>query len=188
MASLSGLKRMLVRGQRSWEQRFPDSHQCLRIEPSVLRHIRRHRQVQQSSPEAGGQLFGRVTDTLVSITHAAGPRAGDERGRFTFRSDPETAQADIGRFARRGLLYLGEWHTHAEAIPRPSGSDEHAMRQIYARSRLNTAALLLVIIGLGEADDDLGVWYIADSGGLRAMSQGAGRDTTEASDAIDSEI
>ena len=128
--------RILRRGERRWEQPFPHSHQCLRIEPSVLRHIRRHRQVQRTSPEAGGQLFGRVSDDLVTVTHVAGPRAADERNRFTFRSDPVRAQADIERFARRGLLYLGEWHTHAEAIPHPSGSDEHAMQQIYARSDL----------------------------------------------------
>jgi integrative and conjugative element protein (TIGR02256 family) len=169
VASWSGLKGILGRARR-WEQQFPHSDQCLRIEPSVLRYIRRHRQAQQPSREAGGQLFGRVTGDLVTVTHAAGPRSADERRCFTFRSDPVSAQADIERFARRGLLYLGEWHTHAEAIPRPSGSDECAMQQIHARSHLNTTALLLVILGFGEPDEDLGVWYIDDGGVLRAMS------------------
>lgn len=140
----------------------------------------------QSSPEAGGQLFGKVTADLVTVTHVAGPRAADERRRFSFRSNPERAQADIERFARRGLLYLGEWHTHAETIPQPSGSDAQAMRQIYARSRRNTAALLLLILGFGEPDEDVGVWYIDDGGILRTLNQGAGPATKEASYPIDS--
>lgn len=164
---LSGLLRRA--SAQPWERTFPGARQSLRIEPSVLRHIRRYRQVRPSAREGGGQLYGAVTDERVTVSHVAGPRRTDERGRFWFRSDPKKAQIDIERFARRSLLYLGEWHTHAEAAPRPSGSDEQAMRQIYARSLLNTNALLLVILGCVKSGDDIRVWYLDGSGVLQPL-------------------
>jgi len=171
MASWRGLRLLLGGSTRRWERPFPQSDQSLRIDAAVLRHLRRHRQVKSSAREAGGQLYGRVTNELVTVSHTAGPHASDERGRFAFRSDPQRAQADIERFAGRRLLYLGEWHTHAEAVPHASASDEHAMRQIYVRSQLNTAALLLVIVGFAKPDEDIGVWYIDAGGLLRSVAR-----------------
>ena len=161
----------LLRGRfQRWERPIPQSDQFLRIVPSVLRHIRRHRQASFAAREAGGQLFGRLTPELVLVSHVSGPYARDERGRYTFRSNPQAAQMAIERFARRGLLYLGEWHTHAEDVPRPSADDDQALRQIFARSQRNSSALLLVILGLGKPDIDIGVWYLDASGHLCAIS------------------
>jgi len=171
LASWRGMRCILNRRSRHWERLIPGSTQSVRIEPSVLRHIRAHRQAGVAAHEAGGQLFGRVTPERVVVTHAVGPRSSDERHRFGFRSNPQTAQAAIERFARRGRLYLGEWHTHAEAVPHFSGVDEQAMRQIYTRSTLNTAALLLIILGLAAPDDDIGVWYLDSAGALREITR-----------------
>jgi integrative and conjugative element protein (TIGR02256 family) len=170
VAPWRGLSCLLRRRSRGWERQIPESEQSVRIEPSVLRHVRSHRQSGFAAQEAGGQLFGSVTPELVVVSHAVGPHRADERRQFGFRSNPQRAQAAIERFARRGILYLGEWHTHAEAVPRYSGADEQAMRQIYSRSLLNTEALLLVILGLAAADDDIGVWYLDRDGMLRAIA------------------
>lgn len=155
----------------AWEAGFPGSVQRLRIEPSALEYVRKYRQTSFSALEAGGQLFGRVTPDLVTVSAVAGPHRSDERSRFAFRSDPGAAQHDIQRFARRGLVYLGEWHTHAEQRPHPSASDIAAMKGIIAHSRLNTASLLLLIIGLAEPNADLGVWYFGSSDALRSLDQ-----------------
>lgn len=104
------------------------------------------------------------------MSRVTGPYLSDEKARYFFRSNPHRAQAAIQRFARRGLLYLGEWHTHAEPKPSPSFSDEDAMRTIFARSHLNTTALLLLIIGFAEPDDDIGIWYIDASSILRSVA------------------
>jgi hypothetical protein len=52
-----------------------------------------------------------------------------------------------------------------------SSSDEQAMKQIYGRSHLNTAALLLVIVGFGEPDNDVRAWYIGAEGVLRGIRE-----------------
>lgn len=148
---------------------FPGGQQSLRIEAGVLRCLRKYRQTRLGQSESGGQLFGTVTPSLVTVSHVARPHRSDQKARTSFRSDPERAQAAIQRFARRGLLYLGEWHTHAEPIPRPSFSDEEAMRSLFLRSQLSTSALLLLIIGYGNPDGDVGVWYIDSSGGLHTV-------------------
>jgi integrative and conjugative element protein (TIGR02256 family) len=149
---------------------FPGSTQRLRIEPSVLDRVRRYRQSKLSEPEAGGQLFGMVTPQLVTVNAASGPHRSDERSRYSFRSDPRIAQSEIKRFAGRGLVYLGEWHTHAEAQPRPSESDRAAVLGIVEHSRLNTSNLVLIIIGLAEPNDDLGVWYLGPTGALTSLT------------------
>jgi integrative and conjugative element protein (TIGR02256 family) len=144
----------------AWERSILGASQCLRIEPRVLRHVRKYRQSLPTKPEAGGQLFGTVTDSLVRISAVSGPHRSDQRSRYAFRSNPHAAQESIEAQAERGLLYLGEWHTHAENVPHPSASDSSALRAILEKSRLNTNALVLVIVGLAKPDADLGVWYM----------------------------
>lgn len=133
--------------------RCPGSDQVLRINDEAIECMLRHRQTTHRSPEAGGQLFGAVCPTEVSVLAVTGPYARDDSGRYRYRSDPVAAQTAIDEQARAGRLYLGEWHTHAEKHPRPSGSDVEAMRALLARSRLNANSALLVIVGLSSSPD-----------------------------------
>ena len=127
--------------------------QTIRLEPDVLEYVNKHRQLNSSSTEAGGQLFGIVSADEVRVVLATGPYRGDERGRYGYRSNSRAAQLAIEKQAKAGLLYLGEWHTHAEDRPSASGSDMDAMRRLLARSKLNVNALLMLIVGRsGELD------------------------------------
>jgi integrative and conjugative element protein (TIGR02256 family) len=170
MGHWRGLKLFGRHRSAAWEAAFPNSLQRARITPGVLDYVRRFRQAQASAHEAGGQLFGTVTPELVLVSEVAGPHRTDERSRYAFRSDPRAAQKEIARFAKRGLAYLGEWHTHAEQTPHPSQSDVVALQEIMARSRLSTSSLLLLIVGLADADADLRVWYIGHSGELQSLT------------------
>lgn len=107
----------------------------------------RHRQLNTKLPEAGGQLFGTVSNEIIRIVTATGPYISDERTRFCYRSNPNIAQRMIETQSQLGLPYLGEWHTHAEDIPTPSFYDINAMKTLLTRSKLNTTAILLLIIG-----------------------------------------
>lgn len=78
---------------------------------------------------------------------ATGPYRGDERGRYHYRSNPKAAQKMIERQSRDGLLYLGEWHTHAEDFPSASTSDLDAMNKLLWRSKLNVSEMLMLIVG-----------------------------------------
>ena len=122
-------------------------HQHLWLEPSALAHIAAFRQAGRNSTEAGGQLFGTVSIDEVRVIIATGPYLGDERGRFHYRSNPKAAQREITKQAKNGLLYLGEWHTHAEDNPSASESDKDTMRRLLKCSKLNVNSLLMLIVG-----------------------------------------
>lgn len=140
-----------------------DIHQRLKITPPALRHVERYRQSTLWASEAGGQLFGTIDGDLICVTEASGPYAGDERSRYRYRSNPATAQYAIEDRHKRGLLYLGEWHTHAEDHPSASSLDDDAMHRLIGRSQLNSNALLMMIIGRARAAAGLGVWIVSSA-------------------------
>lgn len=137
--------------------------QELVIELSVLKHISRYRQVTSWSNEAGGQLFGTIDGQLVCGKEATGPYFGDERSRHRYRSNNVEAQRAIENMAQRGLLYLGEWHTHAEDFPSASGMDTNAMHRLIQNSQLNSNSLLLLIVGRASSIHGLAVWSVANT-------------------------
>jgi integrative and conjugative element protein (TIGR02256 family) len=123
--------------------------------------VHRYRQTSERATEAGGQLFGAITPELILVSRATGPYPGDERSRYRYRSDPAAAQRAIRQQSKSGLLYLGEWHTHAEDAPDASGLDDDAMRRILERSQLNSNALLMLIVGRNTTVVGLGLWTVA---------------------------
>jgi integrative and conjugative element protein (TIGR02256 family) len=137
--------------------------QELLVDLPVLKYVSRYRQVKSWSNEAGGQLFGTVDNDTVCVLEASGPYPGDERSRYRYRSNPVAAQYAIDKMAQRGLLYLGEWHTHAEDYPSASDLDNNAMRRLIENSRLNSNSLLLLIVGRVLCSDGLAVWSVANA-------------------------
>jgi integrative and conjugative element protein (TIGR02256 family) len=142
-----------------------DVHQALSITRPALQHVGRHRQSTPWATEAGGQLFGTINAALVCVIEASGPYAGDERSRYRYRSSPIAAQRAIEDRHKRGLLYLGEWHTHAEERPSASSIDDDAMRRLISSSQLNSNSLLLMIVGQARNASGLAVWTVSGSGG-----------------------
>jgi integrative and conjugative element protein (TIGR02256 family) len=142
-----------------------DVRQALSITRPALQHVSRHRQSKPWATEAGGQLFGTIGPTQVCVLDASGPYAGDERSRYRYRSNSTAAQRAIEDRNSRGLLYLGEWHTHAEDQPSASSLDDDAMRRLIASSQLNTSSLLMMIVGRARGAAGLAVWSIT---GFRA--------------------
>ncbi len=138
-----------------------DASQVLSISRETLQHVSRYRQFAPWASEAGGQLFGTINAAKVCVTEASGPYAGDERSRHQYRSSPTAAQRAIEDRHKRGLLYLGEWHTHAEDYPSASGFDDDAMRSLIANSQLNSNALLMMIVGRARSAEGLAVWSVS---------------------------
>lgn len=121
--------------------------QTIILEAAMLSYVQQHRQTSPWATEAGGQLFGLIDDNTIRIIRATGPYVGDERSRYRYRSNPAAAQRAIETQAQAGLLYLGEWHSHAEDHPSESGLDNDAMTRLMANSKLNCNALLMLIVG-----------------------------------------
>lgn len=143
------------------EGRLDGVAQRVQLSPEVLAHVRRYRQMTARATEAGGQLFGTITPELITVSKATGPYPGDERSRYRYRSKPAAAQRAICQESEAGLLFLGEWHTHAEDAPDASGLDDDAMRLILEMSKLNSNALLMLIVGRRPYVDGLGLWTVS---------------------------
>ena len=153
-----------VDSQRSVRGSTPGTSQILLIESSLLKHIKVHRQLKIASTEAGGQLFGVVSESLVHVIAATGPYWSDERRRYHYRSNQSAAQKAIEMQSQAGLLYLGEWHTHAEDEPVASSSDMDAMARLLKNSALNVNPLLMIIVGQLASLNGLNDYWVGFSG------------------------
>jgi integrative and conjugative element protein (TIGR02256 family) len=103
-------------------------------------------------PEQGGILLGRLgTDGMVVVERITEPGVGDRFGRFFFDRCRKRAQKAVDRAWEESsgkLIYVGEWHTHPEAHPRPSGRDLTMIRNMRIESKMHIDFLVQVIIGL----------------------------------------
>ena len=117
------------------------------IEPSVLSHVYRFRQLHCWSREAGGQLFALIDGHDWRVTEATGPRRSDLRSRFGFVGNRSQDQKDIRQRFSSGLHYVGDWHTHPQASPRPSITDIDSMTKMVAASRHELPGFLMMIVG-----------------------------------------
>jgi integrative and conjugative element protein (TIGR02256 family) len=141
--------------------------QTIAIAHSVTHHLFRYRQLRPWSCEAGGQLFGLLNGSSLQVRAASGPYLLDKRSRFSYRSNPESAQRAINRHASIGLFYLGEWHTHPEAVPTPSAEDVETIQKVVRRSELRSSSLLLLIQGTNSGLDGLSAYSTDGSGMVR---------------------
>lgn len=127
--------------------RHPESAQEIVLRPAVMEHMHRYRQTSWWKCEAGGQLFARLTDTMLEVVLATGPYRSDFRSRFGYRSAPASAQREIQKQRECGLYYCGDWHTHPQEFPAASGEDFETIARLQARSDLRLGVVLMVILG-----------------------------------------
>lgn len=143
------------------------------FDSNVIDHFLVHRQDSPSAKEAGGQLFARIQHTEWHIVLATGPRKIDWRSRIGFRPDRKAEQDEIQRFFRRGLHYVGDWHTHPEMIPNPSSRDLQSMNDLVMRSIHELPGLLLVIVGIDKSES--GLWVSVHMGSNRYVKAARAR-------------
>jgi integrative and conjugative element protein (TIGR02256 family) len=104
------------------------------------------------SVETGGILLGFVDeDRRAVVVRATGPGPKATKSATGFDRDVEFVQAELKRSAKelgqRGL-YLGEWHSHLETDPEPSGRDIMSMCGIAAAQNYATRCPIMLIAGL----------------------------------------
>jgi integrative and conjugative element protein (TIGR02256 family) len=126
----------------------------LKIGMSAYDMMRRYIQDKPGMPEAGGILLGRyIIDAHdVVIDRVTVPLPGDRRSRFRFtRCDKEHQRIADRAWNRshRTCTYLGEWHTHPEAVPHPSGVDQNDWRRKLREDRY-AESLFFIIVGINE--------------------------------------
>ncbi|OYD53843.1 hypothetical protein CGK74_10635 [Thauera propionica] len=125
-----------------------DNRTLLHFARSTLETFCRHVQVGDSDCEAGGLLLGSVHGTHMLIEQATVPTAWDKRSRYLFERLPfgHEAIARARWTASQGTIrYLGEWHTHPEDNPNPSGFDRSEWSRLSATRRDRRPALAVIV-------------------------------------------
>lgn len=118
------------------------SDQCLAV---FMQHV----QSEDRDREAGGILLGSVHGSHLLIEQATPPTDRDRRHRHLFErmsSGHAVLAATLWAQSQGTIRYLGEWHTHPEDFPSPSGTDRSEWVHL-VRRRKDGRALLAVIIG-----------------------------------------
>ncbi|HEY0684835.1 MAG TPA: Mov34/MPN/PAD-1 family protein [Steroidobacter sp.] len=130
----------------------------------VLKHLAAHKQTRWWDREAGGQLFAILDQpSLVRIVDISGPRPTDRRSRNNYEPDRAAEKREIKERYAIGRHFVGDWHTHRQCVPHPSGTDEHSIQELVRNSSHDLAGFFLVIVGQAEFPNGL---YLAFHGVL----------------------
>ncbi|MFA6411053.1 MAG: Mov34/MPN/PAD-1 family protein [Syntrophales bacterium] len=110
-----------------------------------------YRQIRLNDKEAGGILLGRMIENSndVIIDEITVPGLLDKRNRFSFIRS-KFVQSIIfkkWRTSKHTKNYLGEWHTHPESQPSPSGTDLKDWANILRKGRFEQNYLIFIIVG-----------------------------------------
>lgn len=136
--------------------RVGKADQELVICPSVLQHFHNHQQKSFSAAEVGGQLFAEFQQRRICVTVATGPASEDKRGRYWFVPNQKRQNTEIQNLFKRGLHFVGDWHTHPEPTPSPSGTDLNSMQDCFKKSRHQLKSFVMIIVG--QAEFPAGLW------------------------------
>ena len=128
----------------------------------VLEHFKKFQQKSVFAHEAGGQLFARIDGHAVHIEQATGPKRADRRTRFLFMPNRICEQRETYEMHKMGLHFVGDWHTHPEAIPTPSKQDISSAEEMFKKSEHDLMGFLLVIVGNKDVSSGLFVAVVDD--------------------------
>jgi integrative and conjugative element protein (TIGR02256 family) len=149
------------------------SGQHLQLTDKVIDHFDRHRQTRFWHREAGGLLFAKFDLPNIIIEDATGPRRTDRRSRYSYSPDVHAEHREIEQRFRRGLHFIGCWHTHPEHWPTPSSTDIRNTSECVRRSRHALNGFVMAIVGRAEIPQGLYVSVCDRSAvhGLRIHSE-----------------
>jgi len=140
---------------------LPRSEQRLVLTRSVLEVFLKNRQ-QGTEPEAGGLLFAEFDFPLIRIVEASPPHATDKRWRTLFVPNRILQRRLIKKCFKKGRHFVGEWHTHPEPNPTPSGLDLKSMADAFLKSQHELNYFIMAIVG--NKEETLRLWVSAHEG------------------------
>jgi len=130
----------------------------------VIALMARYRQMTFKDKEAGGQLFARFEGGSTIIVEATEPNPLDKRARHGFIPNRWIQRLEIKSLHKRGKHFVGDWHTHPQPVPVPSGDDKRSMIECFSQSRHELKAFLMVIVGTAEPPKGLLVCLVTGEG------------------------
>lgn len=126
-----------------------DKRTLLHFSASSIKTFCQHIQVRDIDCEAGGLLLGSVHGSHMLIELATVPTACDKRFPHLFERMPfghEAIAQSQWATSQGTVRYLGEWHTHPEDHPHPSGLDRTEWKRLSTKRR-DKRPTLAVIVG-----------------------------------------
>lgn len=126
----------------------PSGELLVYFAPQVIAVFNRYIQGEHDA-EAGGILLGHVRGIHLEILEATVPTPKDRRLKYFFERLLHGHQGIAERRWRDsdGLVrYVGEWHTHPEDHPMPSGLDINEWKKL-AAARRDGRPMLATIVG-----------------------------------------
>lgn len=125
----------------------------IKLTVSVVETMQLHKQFDKGSLESGGVLLGRfikVSKNIV-VDKITIPIKGDKQTRFSFKRLSPLHQVIITEEWNKSngtCNYLGEWHTHPEDFPTPSGIDIREWKRKLKKDAFSGRYLYFIIAGI----------------------------------------
>lgn len=129
-----------------------DDNTILEFDRRVIETFEKYRQM-PGQQESGGILLGRIFENKVVIEAVTTPDRRDKAGLTFFNRNRRKAQDIVNKTwkdSEGALIYLGEWHTHAEPCPKPSATDKTMIQHMLRESIMEIDFLLTVIVGIND--------------------------------------
>ncbi|WP_452222146.1 Mov34/MPN/PAD-1 family protein [Lacinutrix salivirga] len=127
----------------------------LKLSSNAISAMNAYIQDENYKDEAGGVLLGRfiLNSKDIIIDKVTVPLEADIRGRYRYIRDANQHQKLITKAWNNSdgtCNYLGEWHTHPEDYPTPSGQDIKNWKEILENRIFSSQYLYFVIVGIEE--------------------------------------
>lgn len=120
--------------------------------------------------EFGGLLVGYYSDDFKTcfVETTILPKKY-KSSRYFFERGKERLKSNLTKYFNSvpRLIYVGEWHTHPDGVPSPSGTDMKAMIEIGESPSVNILNPLLFILGINPSKINLGAYVYSKNNLLK---------------------
>ncbi|MBR9970960.1 Mov34/MPN/PAD-1 family protein [Magnetospirillum sulfuroxidans] len=128
-----------------------DERGLILLRPRVFQLMMAFRQTGPVATEAGGVLIGSLRGPHIEVIDCTQPMQNDLRRSHAFdrRDAGHVAAIHAAMKGSAGTIgYVGEWHTHPEPVPSPSGQDSANWRNLVRQTKHSLAFVILGTDGL----------------------------------------
>lgn len=134
-----------------------DRKKLVVLSARVLQVFTKHCQRHFWQHESGGILLGKRRGKHIEVLVATEPMPSDRRSEYFFGREAD-GHSEVARLAWRSgnhtVDYVGEWHTHRQRVPTPSGLDRSEWDKLSA-GRSDRNALVTVVVGTQQLHVEL---------------------------------
>jgi len=143
------------------------SDKTIVIAGSVMGYLYSQRQLEPSTHERGGLLFGKeIKPYSIKINHVISIKP--KKSSPTFReTDLKEEKKQIKNEEKKGFHLMGFWHTHPEKSPSPSPLDQDNTTKIFTNSDHDMPLLAVIIVGEKNIDDFF-IGVVSEKGIMKA--------------------